>query len=307
MEAAEEIAKFPPGLDTCLTIGVFDGVHLGHQHLFAQVKAVAARDGLLPGVVTFDRHPSRVLSSNSGLLTLTSLEEREALIRAQGISLVVVLPFDQELSQLTARQFCDMLCRHLRMCCLVVGPDFALGRNREGSIPVLQDLGQEMGFRVAVVPPFVLGDEVVSSTAIRRALAQGDVVRAARFLGRPFSLRGTVVVGERRGQRLGFPTANLPVNEHRSLPADGVYVARAVLGGQALPAVSYIGPRPTFGPGQRVLETYILDFAGGQLYGRELQVELVEHIRGDMKFPGVEALKEQIARDVETARRAHSK
>ena len=237
---------------------------------------------------------------------LTSLEERQALIKALGIPLVVVLPFDRELAQLSAREFCDLMCRYLRLRCLVVGPDFALGYNREGTIPVLQALGLEMGFRVAPATFFTLGDEVVSSTAIRRALAEGDVSRATRLLGRPFSLRGSVVRGEERGQRLGFPTANLPVNERRALPADGVYVARAILEGQPHPAVSYIGPRPTFGPGQRVLETYILDFSGGQLYGRDLQVELLHYLRGDIRFPSVQALKEQIARDVAAARKALS-
>lgn len=303
MKAAEDLARLTPERDTCLAVGVFDGVHLGHQHLLAQVRELGARDGLLPGVVTFDRHPRQVLSAGNGVPALTTLEERQALIKAQGIPLVAVMRFDRQTAQLTAREFCDLLVRYLRLRCLVVGPDFALGKGREGTIPVLQALGLDLGFRVAPASFFTQGDEVVSSTAIRKALAEGDVTRAGRLLGRPFSLGGVVVRGEERGQKLGFPTANLPVNEHRALPADGVYVARAFLQGLAHPAVSYIGPRPTFGPGQRVLETYLLDFSG-QLYGRDLRVELVEHLRGDIKFPSVEALKEQIARDVAAARQA---
>jgi len=297
------LARLAPERDTCLTIGVFDGVHLGHQHLLAQVRELAARDGLLPGVVTFDRHPRQVLSSGNGVLALTTLDERQALLSSQGMPLVVVLPFDRDVAQLTAQQFCDLLCRYLRLRCLVVGPDFALGRGREGTVPVLQALGLEMGFRVAPASFFTLEGQIVSSTAIRKALAAGDVAQAARLLGRPFSLQGIVVRGEERGQTLGFPTANLTVNEHRALPADGVYVARAILEGRALPAVSYIGPRPTFGPGQRVLETYLLDFSG-KLYGRELRVELVDYLRGDVKFDSIDALKEQIARDVAAARQA---
>ena len=284
-----------------LTIGVFDGVHLGHRQLFDYVKRQAMAKDYLPGVVTFRNHPLQVLSPQTHLLRLTGLEDRIRLLRGLGVELVVPLSFTPELAQLPARDFVALLQKHLKMQGLVVGPDFALGRGREGDLFALRSLGKENGFWVDVIPPKLIGGEVVSSTSIRQALSQGDMSKVRRFLGRPHVLSGQVGHGVERGRQLGFPTANLEVNSGQSLPSDGVYATRAHLGGHAYPSVANIGTRPTFGQGERAVEVYLLDFEG-QLYEQELRVELIERLRAETRFSSPEELSAQIGKDVEQAR-----
>ncbi len=304
MQVEAKLRQAAPGRDTLLTIGVFDGVHLGHQRVIQHLRQRAAGAGLLAGVVTFQHHPRRVLSSDSELPYLTSLEERVGLIRGLGVELVVVLPFTLELARLSAREFLELLKQHLLMKGLVGGADFALGRGREGQSGILGGLGEEMGFSFEVVSPVASTDEtgeVVSSTAVRKALAGGDVARVARLLGRPFSLGGPVVPGDERGRKLGFPTANLATHEGQALPADGVYATRTFVDGRAHRSLMNIGLRPTFGGGERTVEVFILDFAG-DLYARHLRVEVVEWLRGERKFDSPEELKAELSRNVERAR-----
>jgi riboflavin kinase/FMN adenylyltransferase len=229
------------------------------------------------------------------------LEERTKLIRSLGIELVVALPFTPELGQLSAREFVLLLKDDLKMRGLVIGQDFALGRGREGDVAYLNALGQELDFSVDVVQPFKRNGETVSSTAIRDALARGDVAKVTRFLGRNFSLSGPVVRGVERGRTLGFPTANLAVNSNQALPADGVYATRVRTSSSIYSAVVNIGQRPTFGEKDRTVEVYLLDFEG-DLYGEEIKVELVERLRAEKKFDSADELKAQISRDVERAR-----
>jgi riboflavin kinase/FMN adenylyltransferase len=189
------------------------------------------------------------------------------------------------------------LKKRLNMKGLVVGPDFALGKNREGNTDVLRQLGQEMGFSLTVVPPLTIDGEVVSSTAIRQALAEGDMRRAQKLMGRPFRLHGRVVRGDKRGVELGFPTANLETKAEQALPVDGVYTSRVFIDSQAYPAMTNIGTNPTFGGDKRLVEVYLLDYRG-DLYGRELAVEIIERLRDEIKFESPEELKKQIAEDV---------
>ena len=191
MQVEEELAKFAPQRETVLAIGVFDGVHLGHQHLIEYLKRQALVRDYLAGVVTFANHPQQVLSPQTPLSYLTSLEEKVRLLRQLDIELVVPLSFNLELAQLSARHFVHLLQKHLKMRGLVVGPDFALGRGREGDVFVLHSLGKEIGFTVDVVSPKVIDGELVSSTSIRQALSQGDIQKVGKLLGRPFSLSGT--------------------------------------------------------------------------------------------------------------------
>jgi len=297
----EELARAAPQRETALTIGVFDGVHLGHQHLVQKLKQNAAAENLLSGVVTFRHHPRLVLSPGIELTYLTSLSERIRLLTSLGVELIATLSFTPELAQLGAREFVSLLQRQLKMRRLVIGPDFALGRGREGDTCALQVLGQELNFRVEVVPVKVWQGEVVSSTAIRRALSQGDVARATQLLGRHFRLAGQVVRGDERGKMLGFPTANIVPDPEQALPADGVYAVRAFLSGRVYNAVTNIGIRPTFGGSRRLIEVYLLDFQG-ELYGHELEIELVERLRGEIRFATADELKAQIMRDVEKTR-----
>ena len=301
MVLEQELQKRAPPGDTFLTVGVFDGVHLGHQHLLRRLKEKAEQRKALPGVVTFRHHPLRVLSPGTPISYLVPLKVRKKLLGALGIPLVITVPFTGEVARISARGFLELLIRYLRMRGLVVGPDFALGRDREGGGRALKALSEELGFELEVVYPFVLDGQVVSSTVIRQALEGGDMGKVREFLGRPYALSGTVVTGRGIGQGLGFPTANLRVSPQQALPADGVYAGRAHLGGKARPSLTNVGVRPTFGAGERVVEVYVLDF-GRELYGKELTVELVERLREERRFRDPEELRAQIAQDVQQAR-----
>ena len=297
----EELARVAPQRDTALTIGVFDGVHLGHRSLVAGLKQRAAAAGLASGVVTFHHHPRVVLAQQPQVSRLTSLQERIRLLESLGVDYIVPLSFTSELSRLSPEEFISLLSRYLRLRALVIGPDFALGKGRKGNVKALRALGEEMGFSVDVVPPMMLDGKVISSTAVRRALDRGEVTRVSQLLGRRFSIAGLVSPGDSRGKTLGFPTANIIPGEGQALPADGVYAAWASAGGAAHPAVVNIGLRPTFGSDQRLVEVHLLDFEG-DLYGQELAVEMVERLRDEMRFAGAEELKGQLAQDVEQAR-----
>ena len=281
-----------------LTIGVFDGVHLGHRYLISQLKELARKQGLASGVVTFHQHPEGVISPKNKLPFLTDLKQRTNLLKSEDVDAIITLSFTTKLAQLSAREFLDLLKKHLRMRGVVIGPDFALGRNREGDTETLRRLGQEMGFSVTVVPPVIIDGEVVSSTAIRKALAQGDMKRVQNLSGHPFRLQGRVVPGTGRGVKLGFPTANLGIDQEQALPPDGVYISQARIDNQVYSSVTNIGKRPTFGSNERTVEVYLFDYHS-DLYGRELEIDILERLRGEKKFNTAEELKKQIAEDVE--------
>jgi len=300
--AREELRRAAaPGRNAAVAIGVFDGVHLGHRYLIGHLVDRARHEGFAPLVVTFHPHPRSVVRPGTPLTYLCSLEERVELLRALGVDDVAVLAFTSELAQLSARDFVSLLVEELRMKLLVVGSDFALGRGREGTTDVLADIGGEMGFAVDVVGLLAANGEKVGSTAVRQALARGDMETVASLLGRPFGLRGPVIRGAERGKGLGFPTANIALGRDRALPAFGVYVTRAHLPEGVFPAVTNIGLRPTFGEDKPTVETFILDFQG-QVYGEELSIELLHRLRGEMRFPSPEALRDQIEKDVAAAR-----
>lgn len=299
MEA--ELARLSPEQDTLLTVGVFDGVHLGHQHLISQLVAQAGQQGLLPGVVTFRQHPQEVLDPRTRLPFLTDLAERSRLLKNEGVAIIVPLTFTVESARLNAHQFVGLLKKHLRMRGLVIGSDFALGRNREGNPDALRALGEEMDFSVMVVPPVKLNGEVVSSTAIRQALANGDVKKVYRLTGRPFSLCGRVVSGAGRGVALGFPTANLDVDPEQAVPADGVYAGWAYINGRAYQSMTNIGRNPTFTDSKRTVEAYILDYKD-DLYGQELRLDIVARLREEKQFDSAVELKKQIAEDIARGR-----
>lgn len=290
-----------PPRDTLLAIGVFDGVHLGHQHLLEELKSRARQRGLMSLAVTFREHPRSVLFPERQVNFLATLEERVRLLQGLGLDQVLVLPFTREVAQLTAREFVVLLQEHLRMRGLVAGRGFALGRGREGDLERLAILGRELAFTVDEVAPRQMSGEVVSSTAIRLALAQGDIPKVRAFLGRPYTLQGPVVEGDRRGRLLGFPTANIAVPEGLALPLDGGYLTWAVVQNRLYKSVTNIGVRPTFGVLSRTVEVHIIDF-NGDLYGQELRIELRRRFRPEIRFPNIEELQAQISRDVTEAR-----
>ncbi len=301
MQIEQELAELSPGKDMLLTIGVFDGVHLGHKDLISRLRALAWQRNLLSGVVTFRQHPLVVMSPQTKLPSLTDLSQRINLLKNEGVEAVIPLSFTRELAQLSVRQFVSLLKEYLGMQGLVIGYDFALGRNREGTGDTLRALGQDMNFTVNVMPPVIIDGEVVSSTAIRNALANGDMKRVQKLLGYFFSLHGRVVTGSGRGLELGFPTANLAVNSGQAIPADGVYATRAYINDKAYPSMTNIGRCPTFGDSERTVEVYVLDYHG-DLYEHEMKIDIIERLRDEKKFDNAEELKGQIAEDIEQGR-----
>jgi riboflavin kinase/FMN adenylyltransferase len=301
MQIRQELSRLSPDRDSVLTIGVFDGVHRGHQHLIGCLVGEAARTNRLAGVLTFRNHPASVLRPEFKPQYITSLDERVRLLRQLGVSFVAPVTFDLELSNLRARDFVALLQRHLRMKGLVIGPDFALGYKREGDAPTLTVMGKEMGFSVNVVKALDDSGEPVRSTVIRRALAGGDVTRVAAMLGRSFALQGRVVSGAGRGRTLGFPTANVVPPPEMAIPGDGIYATWACLGDGRYMAATSIGTRPTFGDNERAIEAFLLDFSG-DLYGQEIRLEFVQRLRGQVKYDTAQALQEQVDRDVAQTR-----
>ncbi len=301
MQVEEELVELSPKKDTLLTIGVFDGVHLGHKYLISRLTENAKRQNLLSVVVTFRQHPQEVLSPQTKLPFLTSLAKRTSLLKDEGVDAIIPLSFTGELAQLSASQFVSLLKKYLRMRGLIIGPDFALGRNREGNIDTLRSLGQDMNFNVTVIPPVMIGGEVVSSTAVRKALADGDMKGALKLIGRPFSLDGRVASGAGRGSKLGFPTANLDIDPQQALPAEGVYATWVYIDNQAHQSMTNIGRRPTFPGSERTVEVLVLDYHDN-LYERELKIGIIERLRSEKQFDTAEELKKQIAEDVKQGR-----
>lgn len=290
-----------------LTIGVFDGVHLGHQRLIESVRAAAARLGGVSGVLTFDPHPDQVLHPERERLYLTTLDERRQLIEALGVDQLIVLRFDRELASVLAEAFMARITQAMRLRELWVGPDARLGAGGRGTTPVLARLGEELSYSVHAVERLLVDGHPVTSTEIRRMLAAGQVDAAARLLGRPYALRGEVVHGDHRGATIGFPTANLATPPEQLLPADGVYACVVELPGAstAQPAVTNVGVRPTFGALRRTVETYLLDWSG-ELYGATVRIAFRQRLRGEQKFSGIDALVAQIRADVAAARELFS-
>jgi riboflavin kinase/FMN adenylyltransferase len=297
MEIEQELANINPQGETLLTIGVFDGVHAGHRHLLETMQQQAAEKNLLSGVVTFNPHPQSVLHPHNQLPSLSTLEDRVRAFQELGIKIVAVLTFTPRVARLSAREFISLVKEYLRMRGIVVGPDFVLGRGGEGNIDFLRTLGREMEFSVEVIPPYTINGELVSSTLIRRALAQGDMRKVERLMGRYFYLGSKVVTSDKRGRVLGFPTANLDIRPQQALPGNGIYATIAQVDGKKFPSATNIGIRPTFGEGEKTVETHLLNYKG-DLYGKDMKLEFVQKLREEQRFPSSEELKVQIEKDV---------
>ncbi len=299
MEIEQELANIAPQEETLLTIGVFDGVHAGHRYLLEKLQQRAAEKNLLSGVVTFNPHPQSVLHPHNQLPGLSNLEDRIRAFQELDVNIVAVLTFTPRVAQLSAQEFMSLVKKQLRMRGIMVGPDFTLGRGGEGNINLLRALGREMEFTVEVIPPFTINGEVVSSTLIRRALAQGDMRKVERLMGRYFHLRGKVITSDKRGRVLGFPTANLdiPITSGQALPGNGIYATIAQVDGKQFPSATNIGIRPTFGEREKTVETHLLNYKG-DLYGKDIRVEFVQKLRDEQRFPSSEELKAQIEKDV---------
>jgi riboflavin kinase/FMN adenylyltransferase len=286
--------------ESIVTVGAFDGIHLGHQALIGSLVAQAREERRVAGMVTFYPHPSVVLRPDRPARYLTTPGEKAALLEPLGLDWMVIILFTSQLAQMPPRMFVEALYERLHMRLLWVGPDFALGRNRAGDLPMLRELGREMGFEVHEVPSYGDDSAKVSSSHIRTLVRRGHVEEAARLLGRHYSLSGEVVHGAHRGRCLGYPTANLDVHPDRIVPANGIYATFVWLGAERRDSVTSIGIRPTFDGGERRIEAYLLDYRG-DLYGQDLVIEFVARLRPEKRFADAEALVAQIDRDVAQA------
>ena len=287
-----------------VTIGTFDGVHLGHQSLLHQTVTRARLLGVPALAVTFEPIPAMVLRPDAFPGRICSLEEKLDLLTAAGLDEIVTLAFSRTLSELSPEAFLGELVRHVRPVELWVGEAFALGRNRSGDLPRIKEIGGQLGFSVQAVMRLMDGEKIVSSSAIRRAIQAGDVELARRFLGRPFRITGPVIHGAHLGRTIGYPTANVQPAPDLVPLADAIYASRATIPGvvQNHQAMTYVGTRPTVNTGTRLVETHLLDF-DGDLYGRPIQVDLFERLREDATFDGLDALVAQLNRDEAAARR----
>lgn len=303
--ARDELRRAAPGGPSAVTIGKFDGVHRGHRYLVKQLLERAAADRLASIAVTLHPSPITVLRPGTLVTYLCSLEERVALLQGLGVDSVGVLSFTSELAQLSFPAFATLLREALDMRLLFVGPEFALGRDREGTVDRLRQFGDEVGFAVETVQLLSEDGVKVGSGTVRDGLSRGDMEMVSDLLGRTFDLHGPVIHGEERGNKIGFPTANIAVAPDLALPKFGVYVTKSHLNGSTYASVTNIGEHPTFGVGRPTIETHLLDFEG-DCYERELRMELLCHVRDEQQFAGVDELVTQIGRDVEFARQYFS-
>lgn len=287
---------------SAITIGNFDGVHIGHQHLFRQVVEAAKARGLTPAVLTFDPHPARVVAPDRAPKLLTSIEERRGLMREQGMERVVVLPFTAEIAKLTPEQFIERVAVSVLDAKMIfVGDNFRFGHKQSGDTHALLELGRRYGFETQIVGAVKCRGRVVSSSLVREVIRAGKVALACRFLNRPYALAGAVVPGHGAGARQTVPTLNLHTSAE-VLPANGVYITRTsdLDSGRRWNSITNIGHRPTFGGGDLSIETFLLDPLEGAPPAR-IRVELLHRVRDERKFENPAALKTQIFRDVALA------
>lgn len=303
MEIIRGLESYPPDSPpTVVALGTFDGVHLAHRKILATAVGRARALGVAALACTFDRHPLEVLQPSRAPIAITSLEENLALMASEGLDATVVIAFTPEFSGIEPETFVrDVLRSTLKVREVVVGFNHTFGRGARGNAELLQELAPALGFVAHVVAPMTVDGVVVSSSGIRQALQAGDVQLAMRFLCRPYRVQGRVSRGSGRGRQLGFPTANLRP-EREPLLAPGVYAARAYWAAGESGAVVNVGVRPTFGEGEYWVEAYVMDFSG-DLYDQELALAFLERIRPEKMFPSIDALRAQVARDIEVAAR----
>jgi riboflavin kinase / FMN adenylyltransferase len=301
LHSIPELERLPGPL--FLAIGVFDGVHLGHQAVISTSAKHALAGGGTPVVVTFDPHPEKILRPQSAPHLLTATEHKIELIRNLGVEHLLIIHFDRPFAETRPEQFVEELAEHSKpLNEICVGHEWAFGKNRAGNLALLKELGARFHFDVVGIPPVKVGDAVVSSTAIRQAIERGDFAKAAEMLGREYTILGTVIHGDNLGKKLGFPTANLSAHNEQ-FPPNGVYVAQASLDGSSHRGVINLGFRPTVSgqKTERTLEIHLLGF-DREIYGENLEVRFVRYLRPEKKFENVNALVEQIKSDLETAR-----
>ena len=305
MREITDITTFTTQQPTVLTIGTFDGVHLGHQKIIERVVATARQEGLLATIFTFFPHPRMVVQHDKSLKLIHTLEEKKQLLQQLGVDLLVVQPFNEAFAQLTAEEFVStILVQHLNVKRVIIGYDHRFGRNRTANINDMRLFGEKYGFAVEEISVQEVDEVSVSSTKIREALNKGDVTTAEHYLGTPYSLTGTVVHGLKLGRTLGYPTANIQVTEdYKLIPKDGVYAVYSYIGERKVYGMMSIGKNPTIEGKGASIEVYFFDF-NGDLYDRELTIYFLKYLREERKFSSVALLKKQLQDDETTARKA---
>ncbi|MBI5655687.1 MAG: bifunctional riboflavin kinase/FAD synthetase [Geobacter sp.] len=303
MEIFRSLDDIPTGLGkTVVTIGNFDGIHLGHREIFRRVRRAAAAIHGVSVVITFVPHPLKVIpNSKKQICLINTYAEKENLISASGIDYLVAIPFTKEFAGLSAREFItDVLVKRLGVSRLIIGYDYSFGRDREGKVAMLAEMGHELGFAVEVLEPIGHDGEAYSSTQVRKMIKAGEVDKVVPLLGRQYSLSGIVVSGHHRGSGLGFPTANI-LTEKELIPKSGVYAVKVKLDNTLYDGACNIGANPTFGNEETSIEVFLFDFTG-DLYGRELRFYFIARIRDERRFPDPEALRQAITLDVARCR-----
>jgi riboflavin kinase/FMN adenylyltransferase len=295
----KHIPKMPA---LCLTLGIYDGVHVGHQKIIRRVIERAKEIGGTSCVVTFDPHPREVLMPDAAPDLLTSTKKKIELLEALGVDSVCLIRFTREFAQVEAREFVkDFLINTLRTRAIIEGYDWRFGKGRKGDVELLREIGKENGYEVEQVDGVVVDGQVVSSTLTRKLILEGDLDTAASYLGRRYSITGDIVEGSRLGREIGFPTANIEPH-HEAIPPNGIYAVRVKVAGARKNGTLNIGVRPTVTEARRrTIEVHIMDFYQ-DIYNEEIEVTFVEKLRDEKKFPSLDALTEQIKKDVEKAR-----
>ena len=305
MREITDITTFTTQQPTVLTIGTFDGVHLGHQKIVERVVTTARQEGLLATVFTFFPHPRMVVQHDKGLKLIHTLEEKKQLLQQLGVDLLVVQPFNEAFAQLTAEEFVStILVQRLNVKKVIIGYDHRFGRNRTANIDDMRLFGKKYGFAVEEISVQEVDEVSVSSTKIREALNKGDVTTAEHYLGTPYSLTGRVVHGLKLGRTLGYPTANIQVTEdYKLIPKDGEYAVYSHIGGRKVYGMMSIGKNPTVEGKGASIEVYFFDF-NGDLYDQKLTIEFVQYLREEQKFATIDLLKKQLQDDETAARKA---
>ena len=298
LELEKQISKFTNNQETILTIGVFDGVHKGHQHLFKKLNDIASKTTKHSTVITFINHPNTILTSNFLPSYLYNAEKKIQLIKDLNVNSVIPITFNDSIASLTAVEFIEILKRKINIHTIVLGHDFAMGKDRQGTKSEIVNIGSKYNFLTANVPPYKQKDTIVSTSMIKKMILNGEVNNVSKSLGRNFEISGKVIKGFSRGKKLGYPTANIEIEPNIIKPSNGIYATFATINKKIYFSSTTIGIAPTFKEQKYSIETYIIDFEKS-IYSQNITIEFIEKLRNEIKFENIETLKYQIQLDIQ--------
>lgn len=306
LELEKQISKYSNDKETILTIGVFDGVHKGHQHLFEKLNDIASKTSHHSTVITFTNHPNTILNSNFSPSYLYDAEKKIKLIKDLNVNSVIPITFNNSIASLTAEEFIEILKRKINIHTIVLGHDFAMGKNRQGTKNKIIDIGSKYNFLTANILPYKQKNIIVSTSLIKKMISNGEIHNVSKLLGRNFEISGKVIKGFSRGKQLGFPTANIEIQKNIIKPDNGIYATLSKINGNIYFSSTSIGIAPTFKEQKYSIETYIMDFEKS-IYSQDITIEFIEKLRDEIKFNNIDALKNQIQIDVEKTKKILNK